>query len=219
MTSSTPSAEVLKPMNVMDSIRRLAGDGRGRSVEVRYSGLCDAVHHNLSAAAAVTSGSGVVDAARQHSGGTILGRGPITVTGYEYPVVWKADIAIAAIGASFVEDVRQTLAALEELPESPFNADFLLKTTGSPIGMAQIEPRDDGTLILPPARSNRPGRNEGVYLRQRPEVQALLRRASDRLSRWASRQSRRRLRRHAAEGKGKRRLTRHRLTGANLRPR
>lgn len=154
------SSKVLKPMNVMESIRQLEGNRAAREAAERYARLCDAVHHNLSSTAAVTSGSGVSDAARHHSGGMILGRGEVTITEYQYPVVWKADIALAAIGGDFVEDVRQTLDELADIPESPFGPDFLEETTGSPMGIVPIARRPDGTPILPPARSSKQGRND-----------------------------------------------------------
>lgn len=154
------SSKVLKPMNVMESIRHLEGDSAAREAGERYAQLCDAVHHNLSSTAAVTAGSGVSDAARHHSGGMIFGRGEVTVTEYQYPVVWKADIALAAIGADFVEDVRQTLDALAALPQSPFGPEFLAETTGSPLGVVPLARRPDGSPILPPARSTKQGRND-----------------------------------------------------------
>ncbi len=154
------SAKVLKPMNVMESINRLGGNVAARAAVERYGQLCDAVHHNLSSTAAVTSGSGVSDAARHHSGGMIVGRGAVTITAYQYPVVWKADIALASIGSDFVEDVRQTLDALTAFPESPFSPTFLHETTGSPIGFVPLQRRPDGTPILPPRRVAKQGRNE-----------------------------------------------------------
>lgn len=154
------SSKVLRPMNVMESIRLLNGQSAARAAAERYDELCDAVHHNLSSTAAVTAGSGVVDAAVHPSGGVIIGREEMTVTEYRYPVVWKADIALKSIGGDFVEDVRQTLEALAAFPESPFGPAFLQETTGSPLAAVPIERRPDGTPILPPLRSAKHGRNE-----------------------------------------------------------
>jgi hypothetical protein len=154
------SSKVLKPMHVMESIRLLSGHADAREAGERYGQLCDAVHHNLSSTATVTSGSGVVDAARHPSGGMIVGREAATVTEYQYPVVWKADIALASIGSDFVEDVRQTLHALAVFPESPLSPEFLQETTGSPLGVVPLQRRSDGSPILPPTRVAKQGRNE-----------------------------------------------------------
>jgi len=160
LRSEGASSKVLKPISVTESMKALNEHPESRTASARYADLCDAVHHNLSSTAAVTSGSGVVDAARHYSGGMILGRGPATVTRYQYPVVWKADVAIASIGEDFVRDARETLAALGRFPESPFGPAFLEEATGSPLGVVSINRRADGTPILPPMRAMRQGRNE-----------------------------------------------------------
>lgn len=160
LRSQGASAKVLKPMHVMESITLLNGEDAAREASERYGQLCDAVHHNLSSTTAVTSGSGLVDAARHHSGGMIFGPGAVTVTEYQYPVVWKADIALASIGSDFVEDVRQTLDALAAFPQSPYSPEFLQEATGSPLGAVLLQRRPDGTPILPPTRGTKQGRNE-----------------------------------------------------------
>lgn len=159
MRAQGASKAVLKPMNAMNSIASVP-DPAGREIGRRYAELCDAVHHNLSSTAAVSAGSGVADAARHPSGGAFVAHGPMTITAYEYPVVWKADIAIEQAGGNFVEDLRQTMDALENFPEHPFPRSLVEEITGSPLGIVQLPRRPDGSVIRPPIRVERPGRND-----------------------------------------------------------
>jgi hypothetical protein len=160
LRSQGASTRMLKPMSVTESISQLDADPAGRAASDRYNNLCDAVHHNLSSTAAVTSGAAVKDAARNQAGGMLVGRGKMPVVLYQYPVVWKADTAIASIGGHFVDDVRHTLDALQEMPSSPLGPDFLEQVTGSPLGVVSLDRRPDGTPIFPPARVEKQRRND-----------------------------------------------------------
>jgi hypothetical protein len=161
LADSGASKKVLDPMSVGNSIRTLDHVATARNAARRYDDLCDAVHHNLSANTTVSAGSGVRAAGESARGGMLIGPGgrAMPVTAWEYPVVWKADIA-AAIGIDFVEDVRTTLELLDRFPQSAYLPEVLDELTGSRLGLVALDRRPDGAPILPPARSDKPGRNE-----------------------------------------------------------
>jgi hypothetical protein len=159
LLSQGASSRALKPMSVTESIRLLSASPAGRGASDRYNELCDAVHHNLSSTAAVTSGAGESDVARVGAGKMIFAQGQVPIVSYQYPVVWKADTAISSIGGHFVDDIRQTLDALQEMPSSPLGPGFLERVTGSPLGVVSLQRRPDGTPIRPPARVEKQRRN------------------------------------------------------------
>jgi hypothetical protein len=156
------SKRVLDPMSAGQAVRLLADQPAGRKAGARYSELCDAVHHNLGASTAVTAGSGTASAAMNANGGGFLAPDGVqmTVTAYEYPVLWKSDLVVARIGQDFVDDVRGTLKLLESFPETPFSQGLLVEFTGDPFGDVFLRRRPDGSVVRPPARSGKQRRNE-----------------------------------------------------------
>lgn len=120
------SPKRLEPFNVTHCIKGLSAHAGHEDAIDRYSILCDFVHHNLGSSSTANSGSMVADAARSVRGGAIIGRGPMTITQYEYPVSSeKISKVVDDVTPGFLRDALSCVAWLNATPEGPFSPETM----------------------------------------------------------------------------------------------
>lgn len=63
-----------------------------------------------------------------------------TMTQYAYPLEWKADVAVEAIGEDFVADAALCQSLLAGFPHLPFTPEQARELTGSALGADVMAP-------------------------------------------------------------------------------
>jgi hypothetical protein len=139
LTSSKLSKAALTPYSVADCI----GDTMRRYPEFswmkdQYSMLCDYVHTNLSSQALSTVGIRQASALYHESGGAVHFGGDAPVAKHQYP----SPLAFAYLLKETIErafkEYRDTIAAINETPETPYSTAELIELTGDPLGVKML---------------------------------------------------------------------------------
>ncbi len=121
----------------MKGITKLSGlAGFGHIVD-QYDVYCDFVHHNLSSQATTIKKVTIASSAVHPSGGAILMKEEGPVVRYEYPLVERAEKAMADTIDEVIQCGRACVEWLNDCPRTPFSMKHLELMTGTSLGFSK----------------------------------------------------------------------------------